>query len=134
MDGQRLSLGEAAHILGVLPWQAERILGAGPYTLEGVDLAAMEHYQPLAHREDGYSYWLTSGQAAKVMGISVARLHQLAAADLVPYLVHRSGVRLMRRHQVEVIANARGVVVEDLSSGVVHARSLHHPSRHRQDV
>ena len=98
-------------MLGMLPWQAERILGPGPYTLEALDDAAMEHYQPPAHREDPYSYWLTSAQAAKVLGISVARLKQLATADRVPYVVHRSGQRLMRRHQLEVIANARDVQV-----------------------
>jgi len=111
VDGRRADLEDAAHMLGMLPWQAERILGPGPYTLEALDDAAMEHYQPPAHRQDSYSYWLTSAQAAKVLGISVARLKQLATTDRVPYVVHRSGQRLMRRHQLEVIANARDVQV-----------------------
>jgi hypothetical protein len=133
---QRPDLDDAAHMLGMLPWQAERILGAGPYTLEALDVAAMEHYQPTAHREDPYSYWLTIAQAAGVLGLSVARLKQLATADRVPYIVHRSGQRLMRRHQLEVIANARDVQVaagdpSPLRVGPPRSRTL---DRQRQDV
>jgi hypothetical protein len=29
------------------------------------------------------------------------------SADRLPYMTHHSGLRLLRRHQVEVIANAR---------------------------
>jgi hypothetical protein len=32
----------------------------------------------------------------------------MVSADRLPYVTHRSGLRLLRRHQVEVIANARG--------------------------
>lgn len=103
----------AAHILGMLPWQAELILGPGPYELEAVETAALEHYQPSAHRSDRFSYWLTSGAAAELMGVSPARVKRMVTADRLPYVTHRSGLRLLRRHQVEVIANARG-------SGLLH--------------
>lgn len=97
----------AAHILGMLPWQAERILGPGPYELEAVEQSALEHYQPSAHRSDRFSYWLTSGAAAELMGVSSARVKRMVTADRLPYVTHHSGLRLLRRHQVEVIANAR---------------------------
>lgn len=106
-DSER-SIEAAAHILGMLAWQAEKILGAGPYELEAVERAALEHYQPSAHRVDRFSYWLTSGAAAELMGVSPARVKRMVTADRLPYVMHRSGLRLLRRHQVEVIANARG--------------------------
>ena len=71
--GSEMSIDLAAHILGMLAGQAERILGAGPYELEMVEKAALEHYQPSAHRTDRFSYWLTSGAAAELMGVSPAR-------------------------------------------------------------
>jgi hypothetical protein len=92
----------------MLAWQAEKILGAAPYDLEEVEKAALEHYQPSAHRSDRFSYWLTSGSAAELMGVSPARVKRMVSADRLPYVTHRSGLRLLRRHQVEVIANARG--------------------------
>jgi hypothetical protein len=105
--GSERSIEAAAHILGMLAWQAEKILGAGPYELEVVEDAALEHYQPSAHRADRFSYWLTSGTAAELMGVSPARVKRMVTADRLPYVTHRSGLRLLRRHQVEVIANAR---------------------------
>lgn len=108
VPGAVRSIEDAAHILGMLAWQAERILGFGPYDLEAVEKAALEHYQPSAHRADRFSYWLTSGTAAELMGVSPARVKRMVTADRLPYVTHRSGLRLLRRHQVEVIANARG--------------------------
>lgn len=105
--GSRQTIDGAAHILGMLAWQAERILGPAPYELEAVERAALEHYQPSAHRADRFSYWLTSGTAAELMGVSPARVKRMVAADRLPFVTHRSGLRLLRRHQVEVIANAR---------------------------
>jgi hypothetical protein len=105
--GSRQTIDEAAHVLGMLAWQAERILGSGPYDLEEVEQAAMAHYQPSAHRSDRFSYWLTCGTAAELMGVSPAQVKRMVAADRLPYVTHRSGLRLLRRHQVEVIANAR---------------------------
>lgn len=122
--GSHLSIDAAAHILGMLAWQAERILGAGPFELEAVESAALEHYQPSAHRADRFSYWLTSGAAAELMGVSPARVKRLVSADRLPYVTHRSGLRLLRRHQVEVIANA-------LESRLLHLADRAGPGRQR---
>jgi len=107
VPGPDLTIDAAAHILGMLAWQAERILGAGPYELEAVESSALDHYQPSAHRADRFSYWLTSSTAAELMGVSPARVKRMVSADRLPYMTHHSGLRLLRRHQVEVIANAR---------------------------
>lgn len=105
--GAELTIDGAGHVLGMLAWQAEKILGPGPYELEAVEKAALEHYQPSAHRADRFSYWLTSGTAAELMGVSPARVKRMVSADRLPYVTHHSGLRLLRRHQVVVIANAR---------------------------
>jgi hypothetical protein len=54
----------------------------------------------------GHPYWLSTVEAADVLGVTRERVRQLAAADRRPCVVH-AGRRYHRRHQVEVIANAR---------------------------
>jgi hypothetical protein len=88
-------------------WEAEEILGAGPYELDVVEKAALEHYRTHAHARDPYSYWVTTTQAAALPGISDVRVKQLLNGEKIPFERHRSGKRLMRRHQVDVIGNAR---------------------------
>ena len=102
-----MTLAEAAHILGMLPWQAELVLGHIKYDLDAVEDVAQSRYRPGAHRHDRFSYWVGTAQAAEILGLSTARVKQLCAAGKIPYVFHRSGARLMRRHQVEVLANAR---------------------------
>jgi hypothetical protein len=68
------SLTDAAHVLGMLPWETEEILGARPYELDAVETAALEHYRPHAHARDPYSYWVTTTQAAAMLGVSDVRV------------------------------------------------------------
>jgi len=72
-----------------------------------VDDVLKQHYRPHAHARDPYFYWVTTTQAAAILGISDVRVKQLLNAEKIPFERHRSGKRLMRRHQVEVIGNAR---------------------------
>ena len=61
------------------------------------------------HREDPYSYWVDTQGAADILGISAVRVRQLCAEGRIPFLL-RAGVRthrMLRRHQIEVIGNAR---------------------------
>lgn len=104
---QDLGIFNAAHILGLPPKRARSLLAGCDLTLEVVEELAAEHYPWRAHVDDGDSYWLTERQAAAVLGISVARVKQLLDQDGLPHVVHRTGVRLMRRDQVETIGNAR---------------------------
>jgi len=46
-------------------------------------------------------------QAAQILGVSIQRVKQLLDKDFLPYLTHRDGTRLMRRQQLETVANAR---------------------------
>lgn len=107
-DMSAVTLSEAAHILGVLPWQAELVLGEVEYDLDVVEGVAQTRYRPGAHRRDRFSYWVGTAQAAEILGLSTARVKQLCTAEKIPFVFHRSGARLMRRHQVEVMANVRG--------------------------
>lgn len=102
-----LTIFEAAHILGLSPEQARRVLDERQPDVDELEQLAMEHYPWHTHARNDDSYWCTSRQAAKVLGLSYQRVKQLLDDDRLPYLVHRSGARLLRRHQVEVIANAR---------------------------
>jgi hypothetical protein len=52
------------------------------------------------------SYWMTTGEAATELGVSHARVWQLAQADRLPFRVSHNGIRLFRRRQVETIANS----------------------------
>jgi hypothetical protein len=102
-----MTLAEAAHILGMLPWQAELVLGRIQYDLDAVERVAQSRYRPGAHRYDRFSYWVGTAQAAEILGLSTARVKQLCTAEKIPYVFHCSGARLMRRHQVEILADAR---------------------------
>src|SRR3954466_7557494 len=65
-----------------------------------VEAEALRRWKP------GHPYWLTTSEAAVVLGVSVSRVKQLVAAGYLPYV--RKGDRyLFRRPQAEVIGNAR---------------------------
>lgn len=112
----QVSLLEAAHILGLTPKQAQNFLSnydlvEGAHTsatIEQLEHLAMDIYPRGRHqRGDDRSYWLNCEQAAEVLGLSRQRVQQLLDADRLPHERHRSGSRLMRRAQIELIANAR---------------------------
>jgi hypothetical protein len=85
LTAMQFSLTDAAHVLGMLPWEAEEILGAGPYELDAVEKAALEHYRSHAHARDPYSYWVTTTRAAAILGISDVRVKQLLNAEKIPF-------------------------------------------------
>lgn len=117
--GSGVSIAEAAHILGcslatVGRWVDEGLVGRDKSNAHrGLDrdeverLAALRwrhHQGPEAGEE---SYWITAPEAARILDVSRARVGQLVAKGKLPYLATACGVRLFRRHQLEVIANAR---------------------------
>src|SRR3954453_12972262 len=102
-----VTLAEAANILRILPWQAKIVLGEIQYDLDAVEGGAQARYRPGAHRHDRFSYWVGTAQAAQILRLSTARVEQPWRAEKIPYLFHLSVARLMRRHQVEVMSNAR---------------------------
>jgi excisionase family DNA binding protein len=120
-----LSGAEAAQILGVnsevyvhkLVWQGvipkERKYVRGGLDREDVERVALERYKP------GHPYWLSGVEAAQVLGLSRQRVQRLAVQGRLPFVEHK-GRRFYRRHQLEVIANARRALV---SAGVFSSES-----------
>lgn len=99
---------EAARILGCGPDEACRFLGGSRAPLDWVEELALQLYPWRRHLDDLDSYWCTVSQAAEqVLGLSVQRVKQLLDGDRIPYVTHVSGARLMRRAQLETVANAR---------------------------
>lgn len=111
---------EAAHILGmtvadaVAILRSTRLLGRVPAAHSILERAEVEllatetfHWKTAAESGDEATYWVTGQRAADLLGVNRARLGQLADAGRLPFVRHQDGTRLYRRHQLEVIANAR---------------------------
>lgn len=107
-----LSGTEAAHILGVSDeLYVYRLVSQGVipkaqkhqrFGLDrgDVERVALERYRP------GHPYWATSREAEQLLGLSKSRVDQLVRAGRIPYVEHH-GRRYFRRHQLQVVANAR---------------------------
>jgi hypothetical protein len=74
-----------------------------------VETLALRVYQWRRHRDDLDPYWVTGERAARILGVNLTRLNQLATRGFVPFEIHADGTRLYRREQLEVVSNARAV-------------------------
>jgi hypothetical protein len=61
----------------------------------------MACYDWRGHLRDPQSYWVTVSQAARILHSSPSRVRRMLDEDRLPYVTHASGVRLMRRQQIE---------------------------------
>lgn len=113
-----MTYAEAAHILGVTPSTVRRHVLAGRLgqaepvrhrmlSQADVEALALRSYRYRRKVRDDASYWVTDQRAANLLGVSVARLNQLARRGFVPFEVHADGTRLYRREQLRTVANAR---------------------------
>lgn len=113
---ERIGVLRAAAILGCGRRRARTLLGQHGFiggdqlhstaTLQDVEKLATSGYRWNKHTSDPHSYWVTSGQAAEILGLSTARIKQLAATGRLPFESHVDGTRLFRREQLITIANA----------------------------
>ncbi len=71
-----------------------------------VEALATEVYSWRLHLDDPDPYWLTGQRAADTLGLSRARLSQLAADHRIPFVRHQDGTRMYRRRQLEMIASS----------------------------
>lgn len=55
----------------------------------------------------GHPYWVNANEAAAFLGVHRSRARQLLVEDRLPSVTAANGRRYVRRHQLEVIANAR---------------------------
>lgn len=108
-----LTAAEAAEILGVTPQSVYRLVHQGKlakperFKNAGLERETVEQFA-LGRLKPGrtHRYWLTVRQAAGVLNVSPTRVRQLANAGRIPGVPH-NGKWFFRRHQMEVVANAR---------------------------
>ena len=95
--------------------EAARLLGVGEgtvarYRREGL-LIAERGGRKLYSRTDVESFldnpWLSGREAARILGVSHNRVSQLANDEKIPVHYTRSGKRVYRLRQIEVVARAR---------------------------
>jgi len=92
-------------ILGCSPEEAARLLHGRPVTPGEVEAAAQVHYDWRRHINDPESYWVTITQASRILGMRPKAVRKLLDSRRLPYITHITGVRLMRRHEIEAIAS-----------------------------
>lgn len=91
---------DPVHVLGCSEAEAEVILRGRRVTPGEVESIALSTYQWWRHLRDPYSYWVTTTQAARLLHLSPGAVRRMLDDHRLPYVVHSSGVRLMRRHEV----------------------------------
>lgn len=99
---------DPVHVLGCTPEQAASLFHGRPVTPGEAEAIAERSYQWRSHLNDPESYWITKGEAARILGLPVDEVRRLLEQRRLPHIRHASGVRLMRRWQVEEIAAVRG--------------------------
>jgi hypothetical protein len=70
-------------------------------SLADVEALATELYPWQRHLHEPDTYWVVGQDAAAIVGVSKARLTQLAEMYRVPFVRHRDGTRMYRRAQLE---------------------------------
>lgn len=95
---------DPAKVLGCSREEAQRLMRGHVVTPGEVEGVALRTYRWRAHLRDPNSYWVTVSQAATILGRSRPELQRALSRRRLPYCTHVSGVRLMRRRQIEEMA------------------------------
>jgi hypothetical protein len=91
-------------ILGCTPDEARSLMHGHVVTPGEVEAVARTHYAWRRHLGDDASYWVVASQAAGILHTSTAHVTSLLQQRRLPYVTHRTGVRMMRRADVEALA------------------------------
>jgi hypothetical protein len=89
-----------AVVLGCTEDEAARLLEGRRVTPGEVDALAALHYDWRRHLRDPDSYWVTVPVAARLLRASPAAVEHLLRSGRVNHILHVSGVRLIRRHDL----------------------------------
>ncbi|MEP7091968.1 MAG: helix-turn-helix domain-containing protein [Nocardioidaceae bacterium] len=92
---------DAIRVLGCSEDVAASLLRGRRVTPGEVETLALTHYEWWRHLRDRQSYWVTVSQAARILHLAPGRVRRMLDEDRLPHVVHVSGVRLMRRHEIE---------------------------------
>lgn len=91
-------------ILGCTPEEAAELLCGRPVTAAEAEAAARFHLDWRRHGDDPDSYWVTITQASRMLGLRPKVIRKMLDTRRLPHITHDSGVRLMRRHEIQAIA------------------------------
>src|SRR3954453_16718061 len=98
---------DPANVLGCTEEEARSLLNGNRVTPGEVESVAVEHYDWRRHMRDPNSYWVTVTQVAYLLHTSPPVVKRMPDEHRLRCVVHTSGVRLMRRHEIEELAAAR---------------------------
>lgn len=99
---------DPTQVLGCSADQARVLFHGRPVTPGEAEAIAEHTYPWRRHLHDPESYWVTLSQAASILRIPPSRVKRLLDQGRLPHVQHASGVRLMRRSQVEAWADHHG--------------------------
>ena len=91
---------DPVRVLGCSEDEAAELLRGRRITPGEVETVALSSYQWWRHLRDPRSYWVTTSQAARLLHLAPSVVRRMLDQDRLPYVVHSSGVRLMRRHEI----------------------------------
>ena len=97
---------DPANMLGCSDDEAARLLEGRRVTPGEVESLAVYYYDWRRHSRDPRSYWVTVNQAARILHLSPSVVERMLTERRLPHVRHASGVRLMRRHEIEERASA----------------------------
>lgn len=98
---------DPVHVLGCSPSEAAALLQGKRVTPGEVESVAMRHYAWRSHLHDPESYWVTVSEAARMLHLSPQQVKRMLDEGHLPHVVHVSGVRLMRRRQIQGLVGRR---------------------------
>lgn len=99
---------DPVRVLGCDPEQALLLFHGRPVTPGEAEAIAEKTYPWRRHLHDSDSYWITVGQAALILHVPAQRVRRLLYQGRLPHIRHASGVRLMRRTEIEALKDRYG--------------------------
>lgn len=112
-DPDAITLAEAARLLGLTEIRVTRLRREGLLRR----LPGYPSYSRSDVREFIDNPWLNGRQAALVLGVTHNRVSQLAADEKIPVHLTKSGKRVYRLRQLEVVARARSLKFHSPTAG-----------------
>lgn len=94
---------DPVRILGCSADEALALFHGRPVTPGEAEAIAEQSYPWRRHVHDPDSYWVTIAQAAEILGLTGQQVRRMLARGRLPFVQHASGVRLMRREQIEAL-------------------------------
>ena len=91
---------DPVRVLGCSPREASELMRGRPLSLGELETLALDTYQWWRHLRDPRSYWVTASQASRLLHVSPSVVRRLLDQERIPHVLHSSGVRLMRRHDI----------------------------------